>query len=84
MNTPSLGEARVVSTATHPVSDDIRIPERIEIGAEPGLQFELVGPRAKLFFDPKQSVSSTSRSNCLLVTPNALILPAVGGALSSL
>ena len=40
---------------THTVSDDVRIPERIEIGAEPGLQFELAGPRAKLFFDTKKT-----------------------------
>lgn len=35
--------------------DDIRIPERIEIGADPGLQFELAGPRAKLFLDAKNT-----------------------------
>lgn len=55
MNTPTLGEARFASTRSHTISDDIRIPERIEIGAEPGLQFELAGPRAKLFFDAKQT-----------------------------
>jgi len=55
MNTPTLGEPRFASTRSHTVSDDIRIPERIEIGAAPGLQFELAGPRAKLFFDPKQT-----------------------------
>jgi 6-phosphofructokinase 1 len=55
MNTPSLGEARFASNRSHTVSDDIRIPERIEIGAEAGLFFELAGPRAKLFFDPKQT-----------------------------
>ena len=54
MNTPTLGELRFVSNLSHTISDDIRIPERIEIGAEPGLQFELAGPRAKLFFDPKK------------------------------
>src|SRR4029453_1507746 len=54
MNTPTLGEARFASSKSH-TSDDIRIPERIEVGAEPGLQFELAGPRAKLFFDPKQT-----------------------------
>jgi 6-phosphofructokinase 1 len=51
--TPHLGEARFVSKATHVVSDEIRIPERIEVGVDPGLQFELAGPRAKLFFDAK-------------------------------
>jgi 6-phosphofructokinase 1 len=55
MNTPTLGEPRFASTRSHAISDDLRIPERIEIGAEPGLQFELAGPRAKLFFDPKQT-----------------------------
>ena len=55
MQTPSLGEPRFTSTRTHTISEDIRIPERIEIGADPGLQFELAGPRAKLFFDAKQT-----------------------------
>jgi len=55
MNTPTLGEARFASTHSHTVSDDTRIPERIEIGAEPGLLFELAGPRAKLFFDAKKT-----------------------------
>ena len=55
MNTPTLGEPRFASGRSHTISDDLRIPERIEIGAEPGLQFELAGPRAKLFFDPKQT-----------------------------
>jgi 6-phosphofructokinase 1 len=55
MQAPNLGERRVASTKSHTVDDDIRIPECIEIGAEPGLQFELAGPRAKLFFDPRQT-----------------------------
>ena len=55
MQTPSLGEARFTSAKSHTVSDDVRIPEFIETGAEPGLQFELAGPRGKLFFDPKQT-----------------------------
>jgi len=55
MNTPTLGAPRFASTRSHTVSDDLRIPERIEVGAEPGLQFELAGPRAKLFFDAKQT-----------------------------
>jgi 6-phosphofructokinase 1 len=58
MNTPTLGEARFASRLGHTISDDVRIPERIEIGAEPGLQFELAGPRAKLFFDAKQTRAS--------------------------
>lgn len=55
MNTPTLGEARFASSRSHTVGDDIRIPERIDVGVEPGLQFELAGPRAKLFFDPKKT-----------------------------
>jgi 6-phosphofructokinase 1 len=53
--TPTLGETRFPSRLSHTISDDVRIPERIEIGVEPGLQFELAGPRAKLFFDPQQT-----------------------------
>jgi len=37
------------------ISDDLRVPERIEIGADPGQLFELAGPRAKLFFDPRET-----------------------------
>ena len=56
MNAPTLGEARFASRAgRHAVCDDIRIPEHIEVGADPGLQFELAGPRAKLFFDGKNT-----------------------------
>jgi 6-phosphofructokinase 1 len=55
METSTLGPPQFASRASHTVSDDVRIPERIEIGAEPGLQFELAGPRAKLFFDPKET-----------------------------
>ena len=56
MQTPTLGEARFPSKASrYAISDDVRIPEHIEVGAEPGLQFELAGPRAKLFFDAKET-----------------------------
>lgn len=55
MNTPTLGEPRFASDFTHSVSDDIRIPERIEVGADPGILFERAGPRARLFFDPKKT-----------------------------
>src|SRR6187401_2354272 len=55
MQTPTLGEVRFPSARTHATRDDLRVPERIEIGADPGIQFELAGPRAKLFFDPKQT-----------------------------
>src|SRR6476659_6030390 len=56
MQTPNLGEAHFASkTSEHTISDDIRIPERIEVGSQPGIQCELAGPRAKLFFDPKKT-----------------------------
>jgi 6-phosphofructokinase 1 len=55
MEAPTLGQPQFASKTSHPVSDDVRIPERIEIGAGPGLQFELAGPRVKLFFDPKKT-----------------------------
>src|ERR1700759_291237 len=55
METPTLGEARIPSGLSHTISDSVRIPECIEIGAEPGLHFELAGPRAKLFFDAKNT-----------------------------
>jgi 6-phosphofructokinase 1 len=54
-NIANLGEARLASRNTHTVSDEQRIPERIEIGAEPGLAFELAGPRARMFFDPART-----------------------------
>src|SRR6476620_5206556 len=55
MNPITLGETRFDSKLSHTISDEVRIPEHIEIGAEPGFQFELAGPRAKLFFDPRQT-----------------------------
>jgi 6-phosphofructokinase 1 len=55
MNTPNLGDPRFDAKRSHTISDDVRIPERIEIGTDPGLQFELAGPRAKLFFDGKKT-----------------------------
>jgi 6-phosphofructokinase 1 len=33
----------------------VRIPERIEIGADPGNSFELAGSRSRLFFDPRRT-----------------------------
>jgi 6-phosphofructokinase 1 len=52
METPNLGKPRFLSRAgSHTISDQVRIPERIEVGAAPGLQFELARPRDKLFFD---------------------------------
>ena len=56
MNVPTLGETRFTSRAgRHAISDEIRIPEHIEVGGDPGLQFELAGPRAKLYFDGKNT-----------------------------
>ena len=55
MNTPTLGIPRFSSPLNRTISDDVRIPEHIKIGSEPGIQFELAGPRAKLFFDPTQT-----------------------------
>jgi 6-phosphofructokinase 1 len=55
MNTPNLGQARFASRLTHTISDERLVPEHLELGAEPGLSFELAGPRAKLFFDPKKT-----------------------------
>lgn len=56
MNAPSLGEARFdAKSSKFAITDDVRIPECIEVGADPGLQFELAGPRTKLFFDPEQT-----------------------------
>src|SRR5512139_2317446 len=55
MNVSTLGEARFPSNRSHTVSDTIRIPERIEAGADPGIQFELAGPRTRIFFDAKQT-----------------------------
>ncbi|KAB2641911.1 MAG: ATP-dependent 6-phosphofructokinase [Verrucomicrobia bacterium] len=52
MNTPNLGPARFASPLALTINDDVRIPQTIEVGAEPGYLFELAGPRAKLFFEP--------------------------------
>jgi 6-phosphofructokinase 1 len=59
MNITLLGEPRFPSPIQRTVSDDLRIPEVIvrdpQSPAPPELVFELAGPRAKLFFDPKQT-----------------------------
>lgn len=55
MNTPTLGEPRIASNRSHTVDDATRIPEHISIGSDPGHVFELAGPRASLFFDPKST-----------------------------
>lgn len=59
MDALTLGEARFPSPLPHAVDDRIRIP--IEIATIPGEppkdagSFELAGPRARLFFDPRQT-----------------------------
>ena len=55
-----LGKPRFPSPIRRPVSDSLRLPEQIlrDPQASPpaeGLLFELAGPRAELFFDPKQT-----------------------------
>jgi hypothetical protein len=45
MNTPTLGKARFVSSKSHTTSNEVCIPERIEVGADAGLQFELEASR---------------------------------------
>jgi 6-phosphofructokinase 1 len=59
MNITVLGESRFPSPIQRPVSDDLRVPELIvqDTKAPPqtGLSFEVAGPRARLFFDPKQT-----------------------------
>ena len=66
MNTPTLGEARFGSSKSHTTGDDIRIPEWIEVGADAGLQFELAGPREKLFFDAKHTPRLVACSEVLV------------------
>lgn len=57
MNVTILGEATFASPLKRSISDRARIPARIveDPDAPPGddLKFEMAGPRAKLFFDPK-------------------------------
>jgi 6-phosphofructokinase 1 len=59
MDVTTLGEARFPSPISRSVDDRIRVP--IHIATIPGETpedngaFELAGPRAKLFFDPKQT-----------------------------
>jgi len=48
----SLGPPGLDSPQPCTVSDAARIPEHIEIGGPAGLEFELAGPRRKIFFDP--------------------------------
>jgi 6-phosphofructokinase 1 len=59
MNIMHLGEARFASPIRRTVSDTLRVPEQIvrEPQTPPAseLLFELAGPRARLFFDPRQT-----------------------------
>jgi 6-phosphofructokinase 1 len=59
MDITVLGEPRFPSPIRHIVSDSLRVPEQIvrdpQAPPAPELLFELAGPRAKLFFDPKQT-----------------------------
>ena len=54
-----LGRPRFASPLQRCVSDDLRIPENIVVNSKgagtKGHLFELAGPRAKLFFDPKKT-----------------------------
>ena len=54
----TLGEPRYPSPLNRFVSDDVHVPEHIVRGRpapREELLFELAGPRAKLFFDPKHT-----------------------------
>ncbi len=57
--TTSLGEARFASPCQGAVSEQARVPARLihdpAAPPEPDLWFELAGPRAKLFFEPKRT-----------------------------
>lgn len=58
MNITHLGEARFPSPIRRSLNDALRVPEHIvrdpRAPVAEGLLFELAGPRAKLFFDPKE------------------------------
>jgi 6-phosphofructokinase 1 len=54
----TLGEPRFSSPLNRFVNDDWSVPEQIIRGSSatsPGWEFELAGPRAKLFFDPTRT-----------------------------
>lgn len=59
MNISSLGEQRFKSPVKRTVNVNLRVPEHVvkDINAPegPDLQFEIAGPRAKIFFDPKET-----------------------------
>jgi len=59
MSVTTLGEVRFPSPIPHAGDEELRVPlDLFKGGPAPGdrgLEFELAGPRAKLFFDPKQT-----------------------------
>ena len=59
MNITHLGEAKFKSPFTRSISEDLRVPEQIvhniKTETDSGLQFELAGPREKIFFDPAKT-----------------------------
>src|ERR1043166_7802448 len=77
MNTPTLGESRFASRADRQaVSDEVRIPEHIEAGADHGLLFEQAGPRARLFFD--------GRNTCAGIVTCGGLCPGINNVIRSL
>jgi len=62
MNVTLLGEPKFSSPLSRHVSDSLRVPATIvrDLSLPPppdALSFEVAGPRAKLFFDPRQTVA---------------------------
>jgi 6-phosphofructokinase 1 len=59
MNITQLGESHFTSPIKRTISDNLRVPEHIvhniETLSDTGLNFELAGPREKLFFDSKKT-----------------------------
>jgi 6-phosphofructokinase 1 len=59
MNITHLGEAIFDSPITRTISDNLRVPEHVvhdvNSAVNTSLQFELAGPREKLFFNPKKT-----------------------------
>lgn len=60
MNITVLGEPRFNSPLQRSIRDDLRVPEEILLdphapSSTPSVLFELAGPRARLFFDPKET-----------------------------
>jgi 6-phosphofructokinase 1 len=59
MNLTLLGEPRFASPIRRTVRDALRLPEQIlldpQVPPSTGLQFELAGPRPRLFFDPAKT-----------------------------